>query len=433
MKCKKLISVVFLSAYLLLISSTVLAQDTLDYYAEGFLRYDNFVYKNNIKTVVFEMENLKLSEPVLDLGKPDRLVLSFDDLDADFKNYSYTLIHCDANWIPSNLLQNEYLYGFSEDRIENYRSSFNTIQPYTRYWQEIPGREVKPIISGNYILKVFLEGEPNFPIITRRMLVLQPKANIEADVHQATIVKDRYSKQEIDFSVFYQGIQVTNPFEDIKVVILQNGRWDNSLKGLKPLFLRDNELEYSYDEENTFNGGNEYRTFDLRTVRVQTQFVKDIVQGPDGYTVVLTTGRSRSFDRYSIENDINGKFLIKNQDGFDDELGSEYVKVKFSLKHDILANGNFYVFGALTDWRLTTESKMVYNYDEEVYETLLYLKQGYYDYQYVFLEDGTDLPDETIIEGNHYETFNEYTILVYFRPLGGRYDQLIGLRRFGSR
>jgi len=433
MKLKSFLSVVFFCGITLINSMFAVAQDTLDYYAEGFLRYENFIYKSNIKTVVFEQENLKLSEPVIDLGRGERLLLSFDDLEGDFKNYSYTLIHCNANWVPSNLLENEYLNGFAEDRIVNYRSSFNTTQPYTRYWQEIPGREVQPIVSGNYLVKVFIEGEPNFPILTRRMLILQPKANIEADVHQATIVQDRYSKQEIDFSIFYQGIQVSNPFEDIKVVVMQNGRWDNAITGLKPLFLRDNELEYSYDEENTFNGGNEYRTFDLRTLRVQTQFVRDIVQGPDGYTIVLTTGRSRSFDRYSIENDINGKYLIKNQDGFDNELGSEYVKVKFSLKHDILANGNFYVFGALTDWRLTTESKMVYNYDEEVYETLLYLKQGYYDYQYVFLEDGAKLPDETIIEGNHYETTNEYTVLVYFRPLGGRYDQLIGLRRFESR
>ncbi|MBL0341908.1 MAG: DUF5103 domain-containing protein [Bacteroidetes bacterium] len=134
-----------------------------------------------------------------------------------------------------------------------------------------------------------------------------------------------------------------------------------------------------------------------------------------------------------FENDINGKFLIKNQDGRDNDLESEYVKVKFSLKHDILANGNFYVFGALSDWKLSQENKMIYNYDEGTYETLLFLKQGYYDYQYAFLEDGSKIPDETIIEGNHYETGNEYTILVYYRQLGGRYDQLIGIRRFDTR
>ncbi len=140
----------------------------------------NFIYKSNIKTVVFEQANLKLSEPVIDLGKGEHLMLSFDDLDGDFKNYSYTLIHCNANWVPSNLLQNEYLNGFAEDRIINYRSSFNTIQPYTRYWQEIPGREVQPIVSGNYLLVVFIEGEPDFPIITRRMMILDAKTNIEA-------------------------------------------------------------------------------------------------------------------------------------------------------------------------------------------------------------------------------------------------------------
>ena len=429
----KIFRTYFLCCLLGLINyNQVFSQDSIDYYASGYIRYENFIYKSNIKTVEFEQENLRLSEPVIELGKGDRLILSFDDLEGDYKNYSYTLIHCDANWIPSNLLQNEYLSGFTDDRILNYRSSFNTLQPYTHYWQEIPGREVKPIISGNYIVKVFIEGEAEVPVITRRMLVIQAKAGIEATVQQATVVNNRYTKQEIDFSVFYQGIQIANPFEDVKVVLQQNGRWDNPITGLKPLFLKDNQLEYSYDDENTFNGGNEFRTFDLRTLRVQTQFVKEIVRGPDGYTVVLTMDRSRSYDRYVVENDINGKFLVKNQDGRSDVLEGEYVKVKFTLKHEILANGNFYVLGALTDWKMAPENKMVYNYDDETYEAFLYLKQGYYDYQYAFLVDGSTIPDETIVEGNHYETNNEYTILVYYRPLGGRYDQLIGIKRLIS-
>ncbi len=416
-----------------LFSHATIAQDTTDYYTSGYLKYENCIYKSNIKSVVLEQVNLRLSEPIIELGMNDRLILSFDDLDGDFKNYSYTLIHCDANWAPSNLLQNEYLSGFTEDRILDYRTSFNTIQNYTHYIQEIPGREAKPIVSGNYLVKVYIEGEPDFPVLTRRMMVIQSKTSIEATVQRATIVSNRDSRQEIDFSIFYKGIQISNPFEDVKVVLMQNGRWDNAITGLKPLFLRDNQLEYNYDEENTFDAGNEYRTFDLRTLRVQTQYVKDIVHGPDGYTVVLTPSISRSFDRYVFENDINGKFLIKNQDGRDNDLESEYVKVKFNLKHDILANGNFYVFGALSDWKTSPDNKMTYNYDEGAYEALLFLKQGYYDYQYVFLEDGSKVPDATVVEGNHYETGNEYTILVYYRQLGGRYDQLVGIKRIDTR
>lgn len=413
--------------------TTVRAQDNSDYYQTDYLRYENHIYVPNIKTVLFEQLNVHLTDPVIELASGQKLLLSFDDLDADYKYYTYTLIHCDADWRPSNLIQNEYLEGFTEDRIINYRSSFNTIQKYTHYWQEIPGREVKPFISGNYLVKVYVEGEPDKPVLTRRMLVVQPKAFIEGTVKRATIVQDRESKHEIDFNITYAGLQIANPFEDVKVVLMQNSRWDNAIRGLKPLFLKENMLEYNYEGENTFNAGNEFRTFDTRTVRIYTEFVKEIVQGPDGYTIVLQPCISRSFDRYVFENDINGKYLIKNQDGRDNELESEYVNVKFTLRHDVLANGNFYIFGALTDWALNNSNKMEYNYDENSYEALLYVKQGYYNYEFAFLKDGENVADETVVEGNHYETRNEYTILVYFRPVGGRYDQLVGLTKLYSR
>jgi len=413
-------------------SSGLSAQDTADYYDSGFLRYENFVYKSTIKTVVFEQEDVRLSEPVLELGGNQKLVLSFDDLEGDFKNYYYTLIHCDANWNPSGLLENEYLQGFTDDRISEYRTSFNTIQKYTHYSLVIPGREVRPTISGNYLVKIFVEGEPDKPVLTARMLVVQPRVAIEATVRRATIVSEMNSKQEIDFSILYNGLQIANPFEDIKVVLMQNGRWDNALTGLKPLFLKNNKLEYHYEEGNTFTGGNEFRTFDLRTLRTQTQFVKEIISSPQGYTVVVTPDLSRSFGRYVVENDINGKFLIRNQDGRDSEIESEYVNVKFTLKHELLVNGNFYVFGALTGWRMSNENKMTFNEDEQVYQALLYLKQGYYDYEYVFLEDGKKIADETVVEGSHYETTNFYDVLVYYRALGGRYDQLVGIKRLNA-
>ncbi|MDQ3051048.1 MAG: DUF5103 domain-containing protein [Bacteroidota bacterium] len=409
------------------------AQDTTDYYASGYLRYENFVYNKNIRTVVLEQANLRLSDPVIELNRPEKLILSFDDLEGDYKNYMYTLIHCDAGWNPSSLLQNEYLSGFTEDRIINYRTSFNTLQPYTHYEQEIPGREVHPILSGNYLVKVYVEGVPEVPVLTRRMMVLQTRITIEATVHRATIVSDMDTKQEIDFSIFYPGLQVVNPFEDIKVVIQQNSRWDNVISGLRPLFLKDNELDYNYEEENTFNGGNEFRTFDIRTLRMQTQFVQNIIRTETGFTVVLTTDQSRSFGRYVTENDINGKFLVKTQDGRDNDLEGEYATVKFTLKHEILTNGNFYVFGALSDWRMNPHNKMVYNDDEERYEALLFLKQGYYDYQYVFVPDGALIADETIVEGSHYETENEYNIFVYYKSLGSRYDQLVGFKKLDSR
>lgn len=424
--------------YLFVLSSLCLpadlfAQQEPDYFREGFLRFENYIYKSNIRSVTLEQETMRLSDPILDLTRDDRLLLTFDDLDGDYKNYNYTLIHCNSDWTPSNIFPNEYLRGFEEDRISDYRLSFNTIQRYTHYRLLIPGPEVRPILPGNYLLKVYPEGYPDSVIITRRMLAVQNRVVIEGTVHQATIVQNRDSKQEIDFGIGYRGLQVSNPFDEIKVVVQQNGRWDNAIYGLKPLFLKDQVLEYHYDDENTFNGGNEYRNFDIRTLRIYTQFIEKISRDEMGYTVHLMTDHSRSFQRYSIENDINGKFLIRNQDGRDDHLEGEYVKVRFRLKHDLLTMGNFYVYGALTDWRLGSYNKMEYDYDGGYYQTSLFLKQGYYDYQYMFLQDGSTIGDETVIEGNHQETRNEYTVLVYHRPAGSRFEQLVGFQRFTSR
>lgn len=412
---------------------TVTGQDTEDYYQEGFTRYENHIYKDNIKTVRLERDGLEMSDPVIELNSGQRLILSFDDLDGDLKNYSYTLIHCDSEWRPSNLIENEYLDGFFEERIYDYKQSFNTVQNYTHYTVAVPGRDVRPRISGNYLLKLYEEGSPDEPVITRRMLIFEQLAGIDGIVKRATLASERDTKHEIDFSIYHPSLPVTNAFAEIKVVLMQNGRWDNAITDLKPLFLKDKELQYDYEEGNTFTAGNEFRTFDIRTIRMQTQWVDEIVRGPNGFTVVLLPERSRATNKYAIENDINGKFLIRYQEGRDSDLEGEYVHVKFTLRHPVSPRGNFYVFGGLTDWNITNQNKMTYNYDEEAYELLLYLKQGYYDYQYVFVEDGKDIPDETVIEGSHFETRNEYFILVYFRPVGARFDRLVGFSRLKSR
>jgi hypothetical protein len=426
----------FLSGILLLFTTLcptrVTAQDD-DYYREGYLRYENLIYKNTIKTVIFERYGVQFSDPVITLGSAEQVYLSFDDLEGDFKSYSYTLIHCDASWQPSNLIPNEYLAGFFEDRIDTYESSFNTIQTYTNYRLLIPGREVRPMISGNYVLKVYVEGENEKPILTRRMMVVEPVVVVDAEVDRGTLVSTRETHHEIDFSIHYPAIKVSNPFDDIKVVLRQNNRWDNAITGLKPLFVKDNLLEYDYEEGNTFPAGNVFRSFDATTTRMQTLYVRNIIQAVNGYTIVLMDDKSRAADQYVVESDIDGNRLIRNQHANNYDLESEYVSVKFRLRHEILANGNFYVFGALSDWRTSKEFMMTYNPDENAYEALIYMKQGYYNYEYVFVEDGKKTCDETLVEGSHYETENMYSILVYYRPMGGRYDKLVSHKRLNSR
>ncbi|HEX5003531.1 MAG TPA: type IX secretion system plug protein domain-containing protein [Bacteroidia bacterium] len=409
------------------------AQQQDEYFSEGYMRYENMIYKSNIKTVIFEKYGVQFSDPVITLGSGEQLFLSFDDLDGDFKSYAYTLIHCDASWHPTNLMPNEFLEGFYEEHIDNYETSFNTIQKYTHYMLTLPGRDVRPMISGNYLLKIFVEGQNDHPVITRRMMVLEPLVVVDAKVNRGTITDTRETCHEIDFAIHYPAIKVANPFEDVKVVLRQNNRWDNAIFGLKPLFLKDNLLEYDYEEGNIFKAGNEFRNFDATSLRLQSIYVKNIVEADNGFTVVLMPEISRAFDRYVFENDIDGNRLIRNQHVNNSDIEAEYVSVKFTLKHELLANGNFYVFGALSDWRTSKEFMMNYNPDENAYEALLYLKQGYYNYEYVFVADGKHVCDDTLVEGSHYETENNYSILVYYRPLGGRYDKLVNYTKMNSK
>lgn len=404
-----------------------------DYYQQNYFRYENYVYNSNIKTVVLEKADMRLTDPVIEKNSTDQLILTFDDLGSELKNYSYTFIHCNADWTPSNINISQYLLSFYDDRITEYKFSFNTKQTYTHFSLVFPNENLNPVLSGNYIIKVFMTDYPDSVIITRRWMIFEDKVQIDALIKRATIIADRSAKQEIDFSVSHPLLDIQNPFNDIKITLAQNGRWDNAITTLKPLYLKDKLLDYNYDEENVFNGGNEFRNFDIRPLRFQTQFIKRIIEDSGGYHVYVSDEYSRASLVYSIWDDINGKFLNKIYEGRSSDTEADYAIVHFKLKMpDPVYKGTPYIFGALTDWRILKEAKLIYNYDELAYETSLYLKQGYYNYEYIVLNDGSSQIDETLIEGNHFETENDYTVFVYHRPTGARYDQLIGWRKLKS-
>ena len=411
--------------------------DTSQYFDSNFLRYDDFVYKKNIHTVQLQRDDYEFSAPVIKLGSNEKLKLTFDDLNADSKGYRFTIIHCDANWNPTDrLLQSEYISGFFDDGILDYQYSKNTIQKYVHYELLFPTENLKPTKSGNYLLKVFLEYDQNNIILTRRFMVIDERLNIVPEVHHATIINDYSYKQEIDFTIQTTNYQITNPYQDLKVILMQNDRWDNAITKLKPQFVKDNELTYHNEEDNVFTGGNEFRNFDIKSLRWNSEFVKYITYDSlHNYNVYLFPGKRRNIFKYFSDRDINGKFKIVRQESSPNgsETEAEYVFVHFALPIEKpVEDGSVYIFGALTDWKYSNEYKMNYNKILSQYETTLYVKQGYYNYEYVYLKDNEKSGDETFIEGTHYETENDYVIYTYYKPMSSNYDQLIGMKRFNS-
>ena len=394
----------------------------------------NGIYRENIHSVQFFREGWDFSQPIVELGAADqRIQLKFDELSDGVTNFVYTVTHCDEEWYPSRLVQSEYMEGFMENPINDYAASINTTTKYTNYLLSLPNENVRFLVSGNYLLSVFEEGKKDSPVLTRRFYVVEPLADIKGEVKKSTFEGFKGRDQEIDFDMTYSRIGIQDPRTEIKVVVMQNSRTDNCLTKLKPLFVRDNQLSYDLSRENVFAGGNEFRNFDTKNLRINGLGVANIEFIRPLYHVSLRTDLVTRGSEYRNENDLNGRYLIKNDRVTDSDLESDYMKVYFSLEMaEPLLGGNIYVFGGLSDWQCLPVNKMTWNPELKLYEAALLLKQGFYDYQYVYVENGGSLIDNTLLEGSYVETENDYQILVYYRGFSSRYDRLIGYRTINS-
>ena len=277
------------------------------------------VYSDNIHTVQFFREGWEFSQPILILGSDQHLVLKFDDLSGQAHTYSYTIKHCSANWTPSNLIESEYLDGFFENTIDDYEYSVNTTIPYVNYLLKIPNDDIRLKLSGNYVLTVWNNYDHTHPVLTRRFFVVDTKVSITGQVKPATYDSYKGPNQEVDFEIQHPDFTIQNPRDEVKVLLMQNGRWDNAKTDLLPQFIRENSLVYDYSQENVFPGGNEFRNFDMKSLRVNGKGIADIQYLSPLYHVTLLPDRDRHGQDYRFENDLDGHYLVKRDNVTDSD------------------------------------------------------------------------------------------------------------------
>jgi hypothetical protein len=427
---KKLI---FLLSLSFIFSFSIAQQgNDFDYYKEDFLRNSDYIYKDNIKTVLVYKEGEQMEEPVLLLNSDDQLMFRFDDLDGDYKKYEYTIIHCDSDWNESDLMPNEYLESFQDDFIDNFQYSVNTMQNYTHYWKTLPNDIIRWRLSGNYLLKVYLDGDPSNVVFTRRFFVVDPKVSIMARVRKPAKIADRDTRQEVQFSIQTAGLQLSDPYREIDVTIRQNGRWDNAITDLQPRLITGTELVYDHDGINVFDGGNAFRYFDLKSLRYNSFRVGAIEYSPeDGYQVFLHDDLVKKKNVFeSVQESMNGRYLIKTEDMYNTNFEADYAHVNFFIPYKTpLIQGELYIMGGLTYWQFLPEAKLAYNYDRGGFEGSLFLKQGYYNYHFLMLPNNETIGETEMMDGNFFDMNNEYNFFIYYKPLGGRYDRLVNVTK----
>jgi hypothetical protein len=413
------ISFIFL---LLLSTAQVIASDP------DSINYTNHVFDQRIKTVQLYKDGWNLSYPIMKLNSNEKLVLNFDLLGDQAETFYYTFIHCDKDWKKSDIFPNDYMKGYTENPIEDYMNSFNTTVSYIHYSLSFPNDRVSLSKSGNYILEIYPADKPEEPAITQRFIVTEDLAQISVNVHRPQMTKESNTQQQVDFIVNYTGLTVNDLYRDLFAFILQNGRWDNAKKNLKPESYGNNQLNYnSLSNKNIFQGGNEFRYFDIKSIRYKTEYVRSIDFVNPNYNVYLLPSDNREFKPYFYWKDFNGKYYIAFQEGKKPEIEADYVYVYFTLPSDqMIEGGNMYISGSLNNWTFDKNNLMTYNSEKRQYEGTMLLKQGWYNYEYVFLKDGRINGTATLFEGNHYETENDYVVLVYYRNPQDRFDRVIG-------
>lgn len=386
----------------------------------------NEAFNKSIKTIQVMANGDWELPPIIELGTDDYIEISFDELSHQYHRYTYKITHCNADWQPSELSELDYLEGFNGNTIDYYANSFNTTMLYTHYALEIPNEDVSITASGNYIVSVYDDDNGGEHVLNACFSVVEQQVAIAASVSSNTDIDTNSTHQQVSFSVNYGSYDIRNPASEVKVQVFQNQRRDNMVDGIAPTYQQPGRLQYVHNRRLIFDAGNEYRRFELTNVHYATQGVDYVRFFDPYYHAVLFTDKNRR--NYSYDVDQNGRYFIRYNEAEDNDTEADYIFIHFALAWDDapLHDGGLYLQGAFTDGRFDASSRMTYNPQTQTYEAVQLLKQGAYNYMYLYVPDGGAQGSTLPVEGNSYETENEYMILVYHRPFGGRYDRLIG-------
>lgn len=381
-----------------------------------------------ISTIQFRGATEQSELPIIRLGQS--IELTFDALNGEEADFYYKITHHNFDWQPSDLSKSEYLDGFDDVRITEYQNSLNTLQIYSHYQLKIPNRDTRSLKkSGNYLLSIFSSNGDL--IFTRKFLVVEDLASVGVEVKRARDLRVIDEKQVVQFSVNSPNLLLRNPKQSVKTLVLQNSNLKTAITDLVPQYTMGNELIYKYDKEAAFGGGNEFFAFDNKDERSASNGIRSIAV-TDLYENYLFTNIPRYDRPYTYNPDINGNFVVRNIDARNQDIEAEYVRMHFNLQYyEDLGDKELHIYGNFNNWTIDGSTYLKYDSESDTYRNTRLFKQGFYNYKYVVVNRDGSI-DEGAVSGDFWQTENDYTVVVYFRDLGDRYDRIIGIGRANS-
>ena len=379
------------------------------------------IFDQNVRTLTLTVNDDPTLPPYLPFGGRQHLVIEWDEMSHNYKRYVYHIDHCDWDWQPTDgIFESDFLEGLNDQLIEDYEKSFNTTQIYTHYRLRIPDKQLRLRLSGNYRVRIYEEDadrDEDLPVLEARFCIFENAAGIVAQLSSNTDIDFNRSHQQMTLSVGFGTLQVYDPQRELKVIVMQNRRWDSRIENLVPNVRRANGIDYTHNRQLIFPGGSEYHRFEILDVHRTATGVERIEWFEPYYHATLFA--EKPVHAYSYIEDQNGVYVLRSSDDYDDATTAEYIVVHFFLQSPRLQGGDVYVSGWWSGQTFNPDCKMEYDDINQEYHAAILLKQGYYSYEFV-QQDG--LTARTM--GSFYETENEYQVLVYYRGQGARYDRL---------
>jgi hypothetical protein len=393
----------------------------------------DIIIDTNIRTVQLYQQGNQLSYPVLNINSKQKLELHFDDLSAVYKNYYYTIELRNMDWSKTIYNSFEYYRGYNNVRISQYRNSSVAKVKYIHYQINLPENNAFPLKTGNYIVKVYKDADTSKLAFTKRFLVvdnkisfgvnfLQPYSNTIATTHQKMIV-----------NIAAGGFTINDPIQQLRFVIIPNYSFTEARLLKQPTFIRQNTYEYSTEPDIVFDAGNEWRYVDLRSFRFQSDRILSVDYNTTPIKIAVLPSGNRQGSRYVNYVDINGLYSSEVVDFINPLWQSDYGNILFTYRPSNsrqLSNGEVYLYGALTDYKIIDKYKMTYNENTGVYENTQLLKQGFYNYRYVVVKNG--VLETSTTEGSFNNTENSYTLIAYYKSFISRHEEIIGYQNINT-
>ena len=386
------------------------------------------VFDNNVRSLKVCLASNMYIPPVLMMNSDDRLLVNFDYLDYDVHYLRYSVTHCNADWQPSQLVESEYVSGFNYADIEDYRPSEATYVHYYNYQFALPNADMKLLVSGNYLLSVYEQDDPDEILFQTRFSVCEGGVGVFPQVTSRTDVVYNNRFQQVSFEVRYKPNQIKDPYDEFTCVVTQNSRMDNAVTVKRPMMVSVDHVTYDHNRDLIFPAGNEFRRFETVAAHNINMGVQSIRYYEPMYHAILMVDEPRNETQYLYDKTQFGRFTIRNAEAFgENALEADYMITHFTLNtNGKLNGGNVWLYGEFLNGYPGNQTLMQYDASSGCYTADLLLKQGAYNYMYLWVPDGTSVGQTSRIEGDHYETVNEYLVMVYDRPMGERYDHLVG-------